>query len=374
MRERNISIDCYRVLCMFLITTIHIVGYSDLINHITSNAFNFYFIIFIKVLQVFSISGFTMISSYFLIEKTSTSKKIVSFIFQLIFYSIIIFLLSLVFISKNISAKIILKSFFPILCNHYWYPINYIFLLILIPGLNKAFKVFNKKEQLSIIIVFAAIISFFFHINPFFDPTVFVGHHTHSLIHFVLLYLISAYIKLNGIKRPKIFGYGMFFVSGLILYILFLIQNHGLGGIIDKYSFIKVFLEKVNLLSYNSILSILFTTSSFIIFTQIKIPSTKLLSKLITAVIPATFAIYLIQEHDAVRNYLWSLINITKWADSYWLIPIMILIFIVLFGIAFLLHILYQIANTFLITRIELKMYNLINKCKCGLCKIKKSE
>lgn len=167
VQERNVALDFYRILCMFLITTIHIINYSDLIDHIPQTHINFYVINLLKTLQVFSISGFTMISAYFLIGRTSTKKKTISFILQLAFFSIIIFLLSLVFISTDVSKTTFLKSLFPITFYHFWYPVNYVVLLLLIPFLNKAFKAFTRNEVLTGIIVLASVVSLFFHMNPF---------------------------------------------------------------------------------------------------------------------------------------------------------------------------------------------------------------
>ena len=81
---------------MFLITTIHIIGYSNLSPN---NAYNAFFVDLLEVLQYFSISGFTLISGYFLCNKESTERKTVSFVLQLSFISILILFSSLLFSS-----------------------------------------------------------------------------------------------------------------------------------------------------------------------------------------------------------------------------------------------------------------------------------
>jgi surface polysaccharide O-acyltransferase-like enzyme len=79
MKERNYSLDLYRIICMFLITTIHIFGYSNIMDSVSYTDFNFYFINFIKTLQSFSINGFVLISAYFLVNNkvsiNSTVKR-----------------------------------------------------------------------------------------------------------------------------------------------------------------------------------------------------------------------------------------------------------------------------------------------------------
>ena len=77
---------------------------------------------------------------------------------------------------------------------------------------------------------------------------------------------------------------------------------------------------------------------------------------------PAVFVIYLIQEHEAVRATLWNVVNITKWAESVWLIPIILLVFIVLFVIALLLNTIYQLAHKLFINKIETAIVDAYDK------------
>lgn len=351
MKTRNISLDIYRILCMFLITTIHIIGYSNLEKLVPLNHINFYVINIINVLQIFSISGFTLVSAYFLVNQTNTIKKAINFMLQLGFYSITILFLSFIFTSPEISLSLFIKSFFPVASNHYWYTINYLFLLMMAPFLNKTVYALTKKENLILIVVLTVAVSLFFHINPFAEPYYFVGHHTHSLLWFILLYLISAYIRVYGVKNQKVFGIGMFLVCGITLFVLFLIRNNSI-------------INKLDLLSYNSILSLLFTISSFIVFLNLKIPYKKSINSIFLRCIPAVFVIYLIQEHIAVRAKLWSYINITRWSGSLLLAPMIIFVFLGLFLSAFVLHLIYSFCYKLFIKRIEDFVYYMLTK-KC---------
>ena len=355
LKERNISLDIYRLLCMFLITTIHIFGYSNLIAEIPWTHLNFYIVDFIKVLQLFSINGFIMISAYFLVDKTTTAKKLVSFEIQLLFYSIMIFIISLFVIKDDVRINS-LKSFFPLLTNHYWYPVNYIILLIAAPWLNRIIRIFSKKELFLIIVFLSVLVSAFFQLNPFFDSITYIGYKSRSILWFFLLYIISAYIRLYGVKSPKKTGLGLFILSGIILG-FFIIVNDGVFSITNKIPLIKTFFQHVDVLSYNSLLSLLLTVSSFIIFTNIKIEN-KALTKLFQIVTPALFGVYLIQEHRAIRDILWDLVSIKDWAQSYWLVLIIILIFICFLVCSVLLQAIYKALHKLFINKIEERIYN----------------
>ena len=356
MKERNYSLDIYRLLCMFLITTIHIIGYSDLITFIPWNHLNFYIVEFINVLQFFSISGFTLISAYFLVETTTTTKKIISFEIQLLFYSVLIFLISL-FVSTDGFSVNMLKSFFPILSNHYWYPVNYILLLIAAPWLNKIIRMFSKKELFLVIIFLSIVSSVFFQLNPFFDSLIYLGHKSRGLLWFVLLYLIAAYIKLYGVKTPNKTGKILFLISAVITGGALMLYD-GAFNLVDKLPIIKKLYEYFDVLSYNSLLGLLLTVSSFIIFVNMKISVNKTVAKIFKVVTPSLFGVYLIQEHTVVREALWDFVSIKDWAQSYWLVLIIILIFICLLVCSVLLQAIYKALHKLFINKIEERIYN----------------
>lgn len=316
MKTRNTALDVYRILCMFLITTIHIINYSGLMEALPDRHLNFWLVNGIQVLQVFSISGFTLISSYYLVDKPFRLNRILRFAMMVIFFSIVIYMLSLVLVGRNFSLLLLVKSFFPLTTYHYWYPVNYLFLLALSPFLNKLIGTLTQKKLLVGLGVLALICSVYFHLNPFTDAATFLGHHTHNLLWFVLLYGIAF-------------------------------------GLVDSYPIIRKLLQKVDLLSYNSVLSLLFTVSSFVLFTQIRLTPPKWLAKALTFTVPAVFVIYLFQEHNAIWDALWALVGIKGWAESYWLVPMMLACFGALFAIAVGIHLLYRLCDKLLLAKLE---------------------
>lgn len=353
MKTRNTALDIYRILCMFLITTIHIINYSDLVNAIPEGHLNFWLVNGIQVLQVFSISGFTLISSYYLVDRPFKLRRVLRFWLTVLFFSGVIYLLSLILVRPGFSVLLAAKSFLPFATYHYWYPVNYLFLLALSPFLNRLIGALSKKALLAGLGILALISSVYFHLSPFTDADIFLGHHTHNLLWFILLYGIAAYLKLYGVKHPKGMGAGLFCVSGCLLFALHAVKNNAFG-LVDTYPVVAKLLEKVDLLSYNSVLSLLFTASSFILFTQLRITPPKWLSKALTFTVPAVFVIYLFQEHNGIREHLWKLVNITAWADSFLLVPVMLGCFGALFAIAVGLHLLYRLCDKLFLTRVEL--------------------
>lgn len=345
MKSRNHSLDLYRILCMFLITTIHIIGYSEISP---TNSFNAFLIDFIEVLQHFSISGFTLISGYFLIGKVSTKSKVIEFIFLVVFFSITIFLFTLLF-NPEISLYVLLKSFFPFTLTHYWYPINYLLLLLLAPFLNQFAYTMAKKQFLTFLCVLAFITSVFFHFAPLINPLDYVGHYSRSILWFILLYFIAAYLKIHGVDRRNFFGPIIFLVCGVLIFVLRIFDGHQI-------------LNYIHLTSYSSVLSLLFTVSSFITFLNFNINLGKVLSNCLSYCMSSLFVIYLIQEHEAVRTPLWNFVNINSWSESLWLIPIILFVFLALFIAALIFNLLYKLAHKLFIGRMEKFVMKLFDK------------
>lgn len=361
MKTRNVALDLYRILCMFLITTIHMINYAGLVVEVPGGHINYWLLNGIQVLQVFSISGFTMISAYYLVDKPFKINRILKFALSVIFYSIVLYLISMVLVKPGFSKVLTLKSFFPFLTYHYWYPVNYLFLLALAPFLNRLIGALTRKKLLLCIGVLTVICSVYFHVNPFVEAEIFLGHHTHNILWFILLYLIAGYLKHYDRKHPKLVDIGLLCLTGGMLLVLHVLKNN-IFGLTSTYPLILKFLDKIDLLSYNSVLSLLFAVSSFALFTQIKITPAKWLSKTMAFTVPAVFVIYLFQEHNGIRDALWSFVNIAQWAGSYWLVPVMIGWFAVLFAVAMVLYLLYWLCDKLFLSKIEGLLAKLLQK------------
>lgn len=361
MKTRNVALDLYRILCMFLITTIHMINYAGLVAEVPGGHLNYWLLNGIQVLQVFSISGFTLISAYYLVDKPFKLNRIIKFALSVIFYSIVIYLVSLILVKPGASKVLLLKSFFPFLTYHYWYPVNYLFLLVLSPFLNRMIGALTRKKLLLCIGVLIAFCSVYFHVNPFVDAEIFLGHHTHNILWFILLYLVAGYLKHYERKHPKLMGIGLFCVTGCMLLALHVLKNN-IFGLPSTHPLVLKFLDKIDLLSYNSVLSLMFAVSSFVMFTQIKITPAKWLSKTMAFTVPSVFVIYLFQEHNGIRDAWWSFVNITQWAGSYWLVPVMIGWFAVLFAVAMVLYLLYRLCDKLFLSKLERLLEKLLDK------------
>ncbi len=285
--------------------------------------------------------------------------------------SVVILLLSVVFVPSNFSVSLLIKSVFPVFSNHYWYPINYLLLLLFVPFFNNVISVFSKRQFLSFIVLLVSVVSVFFHTNLFFDPDVFIGHYSHGLIWFFTLYLIGAYVRLYGVKVSKFMIWCIFLISGTILFFNMVIEKNTISGLVTQFpTIIKIVLQRMNLTQNNSIFALLLSVSSFIIFEKIKIHPKKEVAPLAWFLASTVFDIYLIQEHNGIRQSIWEFANIQQWAGSNWLLVIMFVVFICLWITSILLQLLYRLMCKLCINKIEIVLLQRVEKIKSFLEKI----
>lgn len=353
---RHTALDAYRLLCMFLITSIHVFGYSRLLQDglIPSTHFNFYAVSLISALQILAVNGFVMISAYFLVNKGNALARIVRFELQLVVYSLLIFAVAAPLVIGKTAVSPIhggLFSLFPVLTQHYWYPVCYLILLVMAPIFNKIINAISRTDHLRLIVALGFICTVFFRLNPFFEADPYVGHVTHGLLWFFTLYLITAYIKLYPIKNTVLFGPVLFSVCTATVWILTMIR-YNVFGILDAAPILRTLFERVDLLSYSSLPSLLMAISSFVTFSQIKTRPQGRTVAAFGAVTPSFFAIYLIQEHIMVKDALWKFVNVARWATSPLLIPVTLLVFVCLAVAAVILYAVYRLLNKLFLDRV----------------------
>lgn len=351
--NRNIGIDIYKIFCCFLITTIHLFGYSNFLSIEDISLANFTVVGMISSVNIIGTSGFVFITGYYLCENGTqiNIKRIISFVLQLNFISIAIFG-GVWIVNRRFSLSLMIHSFFPIITQHFWYPFNYILLLLMSPILNILVQTTTKKELRRIIILLVSVICVFLKVDPFYNSSIFVGHCSHGFLWWGLLYLTAAYYRRYGVKHTTLCGAALF--SGCVLFGLALIIGEKYFPIISKFG----------LLEDNSLIGWMATTSSFIMFHHFKLKVGNKVMRLMKYIVPATFVAYILQEHISVRSMLWECVNISQYAQMpvFRVIFVTILVFVVILAVATVLHFVYLLAKKIYIDKVAVAFELMIRK------------
>lgn len=265
-KRRESGIELLRIILMVGVIILHFNnaniggGFKDVNNNV-----NYVILLILENIFVCAVDVFVIITGYFLCDNNKRSIiKIIELILQVILFKIGIYVISSIKDISNISIKGVLASCIP---NNY-FVILYITLYLISPYLNIILKKLNKidyqKMLIILIIIFCCWNTLANGIENISKKSI-AGLTTigmngnqagYTIVNFILLYIIGAYIRLYNVEISK----KKLFILVLILVILFVWSY-----IENKYNF-----NSVIAWNYDNVLVILQAAIIFLIFKKLK--------------------------------------------------------------------------------------------------------
>lgn len=192
--ERNSSIELLKLIAMIMIVISHsLPRYGAYESYIDFSAARMGFSnLILYVFYYFGQIGnaiFIVCSSWFLLESNKTKLEKIRYIYADTFLFSILWLVIVVLLGFNVSAKLLVKSLLPVLCKNNWFISCYIIFYLLHPLLNFCIKRINQRQHLSVVLFGGGIYSV---LATLWSDTYYYTY----VVGFILLYLIVAYIKL----------------------------------------------------------------------------------------------------------------------------------------------------------------------------------
>lgn len=316
MKKRNSNIELLRIISIIFIVISHYSVHNGIINSNLNIGLN-RFILEISTLGNIGVIIFILISGYFMIEsKNIKLKKILRLIFQVQFYSIIIYTICTILGKIDFSFTNMIKSILPITFKEYWFATAYIVLYLISPFLNQ----YLNKIDITSYKKYIIFMIFWVSVLPTFTSQDF---YSNEIFQFILFYSIGGYIRKYGFFNKKEKLNNVILYGSFLLIILSVIT-------IDLLSIKIPFLNTHSTYFFNrySILAIAFSISLFNVF--IKMPNQE--NKLINFISGGVFGVYLIHDNKYLRNILWNDIvkNKNFVTSNYLLIHLVITISIVI--------------------------------------------
>ena len=186
-KTRNTNIEIIRIISIVMIVISHYCVHGMIFPSTMPLGPNRFLLEFFTLGNLGSIL-FVLISGYFMINsKEIKKKKLIKLILQVMFYSIIIYIIIILIRQEPFSIKNAIKNVFPITFKQYWFASAYIMLYILSPFINKFLNSLSRKEHLT----FISVLFFIFSILHTLTTIDFYGN---ELMEFVMFYSIGAYI------------------------------------------------------------------------------------------------------------------------------------------------------------------------------------
>lgn len=295
MKRRMSNFELLRIISVILIIAHHYSVHGIWIDKTAGLSLNNAIIDFLAIGGKIGVSCFILITGYFNIKTTFSIKKLFKLVFEVLFYSIGIFIIFNLFKINGFDASllIMIQSFLPITFSLYWFITLYIVIYMFSPYLNKL--LFSlKKIELQKLILLLIIIGYI--IPTFTTKNLGLG----EFIIFITLYIIGGYLRIyyENVKQLKYKKYLIYFI---ICYILIFVSQLLLELMATKYTFA---LDKINYFIGLNKLPVLIT--SLLLFGYIKNLNIK--NELINHISQTSLGVYLIHDNYFVRILLWQFI------------------------------------------------------------------
>ena len=181
-KTRNTSLDLLRVVSMFMILTVHFLGWGGAVNSLTMSDPNYLLVMPVYFISQIGNTLFFLLSGYFSRGSIRLNKMIFlqrKTFFYVFLISLIVFLFGL---NPDTTLKYVIKSAFPIVFNRYWFISVYFILCFLAVPLHKGLKQCSKQVVLSIIIILLVNNTFLYQANM-------------TLMQGVLAFIVGYYLR-----------------------------------------------------------------------------------------------------------------------------------------------------------------------------------
>ena len=318
--NRNTSIELLRIISMIMIMFHHFAYHGNFewnFNEVTLPHLWYDFIL--RGGKV-GVDIFVLISGYFLIENTEKlfqPKKLLKFWGQVVFYSIMTYLLSVMLRLNAFEIKQLIKVCLPITYPGWWFASTYFMLYLIHPFLNKLLHGLSKTEYQYLILMMVLCWS----IIPTATTQLFESN---SLLWFVTLYGIAGYVNLYG-GNQKLQSKHYFSLYFMVLIITYTVSTTFLflGTKKEEWS-----THAIDFFEIERLPILLMAITLFMGFVTLKMNY----HKWINMIASATFGVYLIHDSSYIRYYLWTnIFKINQYQDSTFLILYSILVVFILY-------------------------------------------
>lgn len=329
-KERNTNLDALRIISMLMVLTLHYLSKGGLLEskNVTENQYIIYW--FLECLSIVAVNCYVLISGFFLVKSEFKMKKILKLWGEVLFYSVLVYVITITFGLKEFNIIEAVKSCLPVITKRYWFVNSYLALYVLSPYINRLIMAL-KKEELKKMLLILIIIFSIMTVLP--SEMTLDSTEGYGIIWFICLYLIGAYIKLyieESKKKKNKYLFAYLVISIVltigILFIQYISNKLGIKDVSKK------------LLAYNNFLVLMQSISLFLYFRNIEIKK-ECINKIILLIAPLTFSVYIIHEQPIFSSILYTkLLQVDKFYNNQIGLPVTIISIILVFVICVLIE------------------------------------
>lgn len=286
MKERQQNFELLRIIAMFLIVISHVITHYIMADNLELSLVNKFLLTMLRSFIYICVNVYIIITGYFSVyAKQLKFRKLLNVILLPGFISAVLLIIMMAVGSIDFNIWRILGKLFATFRGEYWFISNYFALYLFIPLINKMIHSFSKKDiqQLIFLTFLVGSVWSFFLVN---DEIV-AFNSGFSLIFFIFLYIVGAYIRLYGAFYKDFTGRQ--YLNGYLM----------VGVLTGILQFI---LLQVDFLNYNGPFELVMSYAFFMFISTVTIKS-----QWINYIATYTLSVYLVHEQGQVRELIWNL-------------------------------------------------------------------
>lgn len=292
-RERNYGIDLLRMLAMFMVTVLHVLGQGGVLGRVHPYSGQYLVSWFLEIAAMGSVNLYALISGYVGVKSKYRVTNLVVLWLQVFLYSFGIAALFRL-VRPELCADVSLLDFaFPVLTKKYWYFTAYVCLFLFMPVLNAGINALSKRAlrlvAIAMVLVFSVVASAARETSN--DPFMLVGGYSGFWL--MILYVVGAYIGKYGMWEsvPKAGLFCIYFGStALGLAIKCLVRILSPTGYNVKF-----------VASFLSPLVVLGSIALLLLFSRLECG--KRVKKGVAFLAPAAFGVYILHVHPLIWEH-----------------------------------------------------------------------
>ena len=303
--ERNTGVDLLRVVAAYYVIVLHILGIGGLLNACGLGSYQYQLCKAMLNWSYCAVNIFGVISGYVGYtdeERPHKLKKWLMLWLEVVFYGVLLTLLTLLLRPGMAKPQNIASMFIPVLRNYHWFFTAYTGIFFFIPLMNSAVRNASNKTLLRLLAFIAFLFAPVSAVND-----IFFCHNGYSTIWLAILYLVGAILKKTrfGIEFHSLALLGV--IVGLA-FISFLLNTHYFC--VDLYG-ITIGSQMVETYVYPG--HLLIAICYVLLFSRLRFG--KFLRRFTAFAAPGAFAVYLINTQRFVWNgYMTD--HFASWASS----------------------------------------------------------
>lgn len=193
MKQRNLGIECLRIVAMFMIVMLHVLGQGGVLYEAKQFSSQYMIAWFLEVMVVAAVNIYAIISGYVGYEAKWKISRIINLWMQVFFYSVILAIIFMALYPEDFLTKVyLMKAVMPITTAEYWYISSYFGMFFLMPVLNIAI---DKLEERQLRISLLGLLMMYTILPTAFNQDPFSLNEGYSVLWLCILYLVGGYLK-----------------------------------------------------------------------------------------------------------------------------------------------------------------------------------